>query len=209
MKINKIGFCITATISIVSLCLTFIPCHWISNFAFAIFGSGIISAFICLVNYYVMRKNMVNEVSRHLYTLANTYRLLVCNIQSQKEIVINDFCNEINSFFDCCERSYDNSKGMFCISKKEKVFSKTIIELSEKIVDLDSCYKNCIAFLYSDLRNGKNTDSSIDYFEKQVKMSLKYMLKNIVKIENAFYKSETLKYKIFLREKFKYEFGEL
>ena len=152
---------------------------------------------------------MVNEVSRHLYTLANTYRLLICNISSQKEIVIDDFCNEINSFIECCKRNYDNSQGMFCISKREKIFRDTIIDLSDRIVDLDSRYKDCIAFLYMDLKNGKNTDDSIEYFNNQVKLSLKRILIDIVKIENAFYSDKILKYKKEIRDRFKNDFGEL
>lgn len=209
MKENRNGFYITGIVSIVSLGLTFIPCDWFRNFSFAIFGSALISSFICLINYFVMRKNMVNEVSRHLYTLANTYRLLVCNIQSQKEIVINDFCKEMDSFYNCCERSYDSSRGMFCLLKKEKVFYNTIVEISHKMADLDFCYRNCIACLNSDLKNGKNTDKSIEYFEIQVKISLKSILKDIAKIESAFYNNKILKHKIEIREKFKEEFGVL
>lgn len=206
MKINKNGFYITCIISLISLCLTLITYQWISNLAFSIFGSSLISASICLINYLNMREVMVDEVSRHLYTLANTYRLLICNIQTQREIVIHDFCNEVNSFTDYCKRSYDNSRGMFCILKKERIFKNTIIDLSYKIVDLEFCYKDCIAFLYSDLNNNKNTDSSIDYFKNKVTMNLKYILKEIVKIENAFYKGKVLKRKIELRERYKDEF---
>lgn len=207
MKINKVGFFITFTLSIASFCVLFIHYQWISNFAFAILGSGLISAFICLINYFLLRKNMIEEVSRHFYKLANTYNLLVCNIQSQREIVINDFCDEINSFMNCCEKNYDNSRGMFRICKKERFFCETIIKLSEEIVDLEFRYKNCIAFLYSDLKNNNNTDSSIEYFKAQVKMSLRTLLTNIIKIESAFYSKKDLDYKIERRKRFEDELG--
>ena len=207
MEINKIGFRITTIIFIASLCLTFIPCEWISNFAFAILGSSIISAFICLINYYVIRKNMVNEVSRHLYTLANTYRLLVCNIQSQKEIVINDFCNEIHAFIDCCERSYDTSRGMFRIVKKEKIFEKCIVDLSNKIIYYVDCCQNTVAIIKKDLKN--SVEPNLESFKSQVKPKIGIILKIIAKIENCFYSKKELQHKKEIRLSFKEEFGEI
>ena len=207
MKINKNGFYITFFISIASFCLSFIQCQWVSNIAFSIFGSSLISASICLINYLILRKNMIEEVSRHFYKLANTYKLLVCDIQAHREIVINDFRDEINAFMYCCEKNYDNSRGMFRICKKERLFCETIIELSAEIVDLEFRYKNCIVFLLSDLKNNKNTDNSIEYFKSQVKMSLRTILKKIIKIESAFYGKKDLEFKIERRKRFEDELG--
>ena len=170
-------------LAIISLCFTFTCCAWLTNFAFAIFGSSVISGVISLVNYFTMRRKVFVEISEHYYTLAYTYRQVIHNVAPLK--------------------------SMFNLTKKEKEFKKLVISLSDKIVYLADQYRYEIAGIKSDLDKGKNTDDSVEAFDKKVKNPIRNILKDIACIEEIVFSKKELKFKRGLREKFKEEFGDL
>lgn len=209
MKEYKLGFIITVVISVIALRVSFVEIGWLSNFAFAVLGSALITGATCLINYLITRTTMINRISRHLYRLAYSYRMLVCCIRSQKHIVIKQFCKEISELLNCCEETYDISRGMFKISSKERFIEQYIYQLSDEVVQLEDCYKYPVSYIISDLNKDANVEKSMNYFDMQVKSRIKKVLKIIAKIENRFYGKKVLSYKKELRQKFKEEFGEL
>lgn len=75
MKENRNGIIICVAIALISFVLSIIfsmfDCTWFINFSFAAMGSALLSFVICLINYIVLRKKLVEELYNGLYKFNN------------------------------------------------------------------------------------------------------------------------------------------
>ena len=62
MNTNKWGIRISTYLALLALLGAIIFDGWWQNFSFAIFGSALLSAFICCVNYKTLRKESVEKI---------------------------------------------------------------------------------------------------------------------------------------------------
>ena len=75
MKENRVGACSCLVVAALSLGLSIVftikELNWWSNFSFAIMGSALLSFVICLINYIILRKKLVEELYNGLYKFNN------------------------------------------------------------------------------------------------------------------------------------------
>ena len=66
MKENRVGACSCLVVAVLSLGLSIVftvkELNWWSNFCFAIMGSALLSFVICLINYIILRKKLVEDL---------------------------------------------------------------------------------------------------------------------------------------------------
>lgn len=140
MKENRIGIVITGIIAIItfitSIIFSILEKNWCSNFSFALMGSAILSFVICLINYFVIRKNMIEDLVNGIYrynneTMAQLYTLSKHLEVENLSVVIGTACSHLNNLIFL---AYNIKIGLFRLEKnKRKIVDKIINDLEGNI----------------------------------------------------------------------------
>lgn len=140
MKENRIGIVITGIIAIItfitSIIFSILEKSWCSNFSFALMGSAILSFVICLINYFVIRKKMIEDLVNGIYrynneTMAQLYTLSKHLEVENLSVVIGTACSHLNNLIFL---AYNIKIGLFRLEKnKRKIVDKIINDLEGNI----------------------------------------------------------------------------
>ena len=169
MKENRIGIISTGIISIItfftSIIFSLFDKDWCMNFSFALMGSAILSFVICLVNYLIIRKRMIEDLVNGIYkynneTMAQLYTLSKKIEIENLSLVIGIACSHLNNLIYL---AYNIKIGLFKSEKKKiKIVDDIINDLEVKI---QFKFNSIGQYL---LKRPKKSERFKDYFYKMI-----------------------------------------
>ncbi len=140
MKENRVGTITTGIIALItffiSIIFSLLKENWCTNFSFALMGSAILSFVVCLINYFIIRKKMIQDLVNGLYkynneTMAQLYTLSKRIKVENLSLVIGIACSHLNNLIFL---AYNIKIGLFKNEKKKReIINKIIYELEENI----------------------------------------------------------------------------
>lgn len=137
MKENRTGTIICIKIAILSLVLSIIfsvfGCNWFTNFSFAIMGSASLSFVICLINYIIFRKKLIEELINGLYVFNNdtNAQLYLFNIKKDVGCLATAIGVASAHLTKLSYLAYSIKDGLFGCEKEQRRLTKEIIKKIE------------------------------------------------------------------------------
>lgn len=192
MKENKIGILSCGSISIVTLILSItfslIGCNWSMNFCFAIMGSAFLSFIICLINYMVLRKKMIEDLVNDIYKFNNDSfaQFSYANNKSELDnlsLVVGIACSHLNHLIFL---AYNIKTGLFKFEKRKKEILDKIINNLE--IEIQFKFNNIGQYI---LKRPKKAEQRKIYLNKiirkllddQTSYKLAFKLAKLIKTE--------------------------
>ena len=175
MKENRIGVVVCGVVSIITLVLSIVfsimELKWWGNVMFSIMGSAWVSLVFCLINYWIIRKKLIEELANDLYIFNNDTNTQIYSTNGNKssENLAKVIGTASGHLVTLAYKAYTIKMGFFKCEKIRRIL------INEIISEIENNLHRTVFSIGNKLQsNPEEVNKNVDNYYTTISNLLKY-----------------------------------